>query len=87
VDLRLQVRWLDLLYRSLTLEGYNDLNNCFLFAFPVLSMVLTVSILVDVASLWVLALAPYAVYQKHQLAELGGMRGQQNALRQVRILL
>jgi hypothetical protein len=50
-------------------------------------MVLTVSILVDVASLWVLALAPYAVYQKHQLAELGGMRGQQNALRQVRILL
>jgi hypothetical protein len=50
-------------------------------------MVLTVSVLVDVASLLILALAHYALYQKYQLNELGEMRGQHNALRQVRLLL
>ena len=48
-------------------------------------MVVTTSFLVDVASVTLFALAPYAVYQKYQLAELGGMRGQMNDLRQVRV--
>jgi uncharacterized protein YlxW (UPF0749 family) len=45
-------------------------------------MALTVDIMVDIASISCMCLAPYAVYQKKQLKALGGMRGQQNELRQ-----
>jgi hypothetical protein len=37
--------------------------------------------LVDIASLTLILFAPYVVYQKWQLALLGGLRGQQNRLR------
>ena len=55
-------------------------------ATAVLSMVATISVLVDVASISLLMLAPYTVYQKRTLRKLGGMRGQLNGLRQVRSL-
>jgi hypothetical protein len=45
-------------------------------------MVLTQGHIVDAASYSTAALAPYAAYQKHKLQGLGGMRGQQNSLRQ-----
>lgn len=47
-------------------------------------MFVTISILVDVASISLIALAPYTIYQKRQLRKLGGLRGQQNELRHVR---
>lgn len=37
--------------------------------------------LVDLASLTLILFAPYCLYQKWQLASLGGLRGQQNRLR------
>lgn len=77
------------LLRWLTYMEYS----CFVFVSKsflcpaALSMVMTASVLVDVASITLFALAPYAVYQKYQLAELGGMRGQMNDLRQVCYLM
>jgi len=46
------------------------------------SMMMTQGYLVDVASVMTMGLAPYCVYQKRELKELGGLRGQQNELRQ-----
>lgn len=45
------------------------------------TMVLTQGHVVDIASLSTMLLAPYAAFQKRQLKNLGGMRGQQNELR------
>ena len=46
-------------------------------------MDLTVSVLVNIASICLLILAPYTIYQKTQLGKLGGFRHQQNELREV----
>jgi ATP-dependent protease ClpP protease subunit len=51
-------------------------------ASSVTTMALTQGHVVDAASYSTAALAPYAAYQKHKLQGLGGMRGQQNSLRQ-----
>jgi uncharacterized protein YlxW (UPF0749 family) len=51
-------------------------------ASSITTMVLTQGHVVDAASYSTAALAPYAAYQKHKLQGLGGMRGQQNSLRQ-----
>jgi hypothetical protein len=50
-------------------------------ATSITTLVLTDGHLVDAASYTTVGLAPYAAYQKHQLQQLGGMRGQQNQLR------
>jgi hypothetical protein len=47
-------------------------------------MLLSGSLLVDLASICLFGMAPYVVYQKIQLSKLGGMREQQNQLRAVR---
>lgn len=52
------------------------------FVSGVVSLVLVVAHLVDFSSLFLMALAPLAFWQKTQLKSLGGMRGQQNELRE-----
>lgn len=47
-----------------------------------LTMVLTNGLVVDAASVMTMTMTPFCAYQKRELNELGGMRGQQNQLRQ-----
>ena len=46
------------------------------------TLFLTEGHIADAASFSTFALAPYAAYQKRQLKDLGGLRGQHNALRE-----
>jgi hypothetical protein len=46
------------------------------------TLALTDGHIVDAASYMTMGMAPYCAYQKRSLKELGGMRGQQNQLRQ-----
>lgn len=46
------------------------------------TMVMTDGHTVDAASLLTMTMTPFSAYQKRELNELGGMRGQQNQLRQ-----
>jgi len=62
--------------------GVMDLEAVGGFAACVTTLILTEGHIVDAASYSTAALAPYAAYQKHNLQKLGGMRGQQNTLRE-----
>lgn len=55
---------------------------CLAVASSVTTLVLTTGHIVTLASYATATLAPYAAYQTHKLQKLGGIRGEQNTLRQ-----